>query len=228
MEQPAAPHVVDGAGGHRLLVAEHHRLEHLAYRRAQAAADVAAGREAQAVDKATQAAAAAGEAQRGERRGEHDVLAAPLEVAPVVELARLGLRQRFDLRRRQAQARAFDERPERGEGRRRRAAQVERERRPLGDRDAVDRGDLDVERDALVAGLGQRERRRLQRDRVTDEAGEMALRLRVEARGAHDEAGGHDERRQGDRGRSAQAAAPGRDLDTATTGQRPRAALGRT
>ena len=102
VEQPAAPHVVDGGGRHRLLVAEHHRLEHLAHRRAQAAADVAAGREAQAVDEARQAAAAAGEAQRGERRGEHDVLAAPLEVAPVVELARLGRRQRFDLRRRQA------------------------------------------------------------------------------------------------------------------------------
>ncbi len=133
VQQTAAAHVVDGAGRHGLLVAQNHGFEHLAHRRAQAATDVAAGGETQAVDETAQAAAPPDQAQRGQRRGEHDVLAAPLEVAPVVEGARLGHRQGFDLRRRQPQPRAFDQRPERGEGGRGRRAEIERERSALGD-----------------------------------------------------------------------------------------------
>ena len=175
VQQTAAAHVVDGAGGHGLLVAQDHRLEHLANRRAQAAADVAAGGEAQAVDQTAQTASPPGQAQRGQRRGEHDVLAAPLQVAPVVEGAGLGHRQGLDLRRRQPQARALDQRPERGEGRRGSRAEIEREGRSLGDGRTVDRGDQDVERHPVAADLGQRQRVCPQSHRVSDEARQSAV-----------------------------------------------------
>ena len=124
---------------------------------------MAARREPQPVDETAEPAAAPVEAQRGERRGEHDVLAAPLEVAPVVEGPRLGHRQRLDLGL-QRQPRAFDQRPERGEARRVGRAEVERERRPFGHRPARDRRHLDVEREAIAARLGQRQGDRPQGD----------------------------------------------------------------
>ena len=156
------------------------------------------------------AAAPPGQAQRGERRGEHDVLAAPLEVTPIVEGAGLGHRKSLDLGRRQPQTRAFDQRPERREGRRRRRAEVERERRALGDGGAVDRGDLDVEREALAADLGQRQRGRLQGHRVADEARQTAVRLRVEPGRTDHEPGDRDRRQQAEESRAAQTPAPHR------------------
>ncbi len=131
VQQPAASHVVDGAGGHALLVAQDHGLEHLAHGRTQASAYVTARRQAQPVDKAPEAATPPVEAQSGERRREHDVLAAPLEVAAVVEGARLGHRQSLDLGLK-GQPRAFGQRSERGEAGRVGRAEVERQRRPFG------------------------------------------------------------------------------------------------
>ena len=55
-------------------------------------------------------AAAPDDARRGERRGEHHVLAAPLEVARVVEGAALGLGQRLETGARDLEHRALDER----------------------------------------------------------------------------------------------------------------------
>ncbi len=154
------------AGGHGLLVAQHHGLEDLAHRRAQAAADVAAGREAQPVDETAEPAAAPVEAQRGERRGEHDVLAAPLEVAPVVEGARLGHRQRLDLGRGSASRVPSTSGPSEVKRRRGRSAEVERERGAFGHR-ARRRPTVTLtsSADPVAADLGQGQRGRPQGDR---------------------------------------------------------------
>ena len=70
------------------------------------------GREAKPVDEALDAAATADEAQVVERRGEDDVLAAALEVAPVVEAAALRRRgQVLDAHPLDAEQRALGERP---------------------------------------------------------------------------------------------------------------------
>ena len=208
VEQAAALHVGDGAGRHGLVVAEHHGLEDLAHRRTQAAADVAARRQAQPVDEAREPAAPPGEPQRGERRGEHDVLAAPLEVAPVVEGAGLGRRRRFDLDGRERQARALDERPERRERRRRRGAEVERERGTFGQRRAVHGGHRDVEADAVAVDLGQGERGRPHGHGPAGERREEAMRLGVEPRCTDTDARRDEQRRQRERGRALQPPAP--------------------
>ncbi len=133
MKQAAATEVVDGPLGHVVVVAEDHRLEDIAHGRAQASADVAAGGEAETVEETGEAASPPHDPQRGERRGEHCVLAAPREVPAVVELTRLRLRQRLDPDAGQPQAGALDQRAERCEGGRGFAApDIELQQRVVG------------------------------------------------------------------------------------------------
>ena len=109
VQQPAAPEVLDQRLVDALVVAEDHALQHLGDRRVDAGEQVGARREAEPVHEALQAAAAADDGQVGEVGLEQHVLAAPSQVAAVVERARAWLRERLDAHRRQAQQRALGE-----------------------------------------------------------------------------------------------------------------------
>ena len=171
-------------------------------------ADVAARRQAQPVDEAGEPAAAPVEAQRGERRGEHDVLAAPLEVAPVVEGARLGHRQRFDLDRGSASRVPSTSGPSEVKPAPIGGAEIERERRPLGHAPAVDGRHLDVEADAVAARLGQRQGGRPQGDGLARRSAPGGSAPAPSSRAPPTQSpADHDERRQSDEAAPASAAA---------------------
>jgi hypothetical protein len=135
----------------------------------------------------------------------------PRQVATVVELARRGRRRHVDAHGRQAQERALDQRPERRERGRGAVAEVERERGALGHAARADRRDHDLERDAVVAGLGQREGGGAHRLGVPGVGRERAARLRVEARRADAQAGDDEERRERDDAGGAQPGAGRRE-----------------
>ena len=113
VQQPAAAEVLDQRRVDALVVAEDHALQHLGDRRVHAGGEVGARRQPEPVDEPLQAAAAAADRQVGEVAVEQDVLSAAPQVAAVVEGAGLGLGQRLDARRGQAQHGALGERPDR-------------------------------------------------------------------------------------------------------------------
>ena len=176
MQQAAAAEVVDDLLGDAFVVAEHHALKHVRHRRVQPRAQVRARGQPKPVDDALHAPATTDEAQVVERRGEDDVLAAALEVAPVVEPAVVGrLRQRLDLHLVERQQRALGQRPAVVEGELVLAVETQAEMGRLVDRDAVDGGDEHREVERVVALRRQVDQRRAQGDPLADAPGELRV-----------------------------------------------------
>ena len=150
MQQPADAERVDGLLRHALVVTEDHPLEHLRHGRAHAGEQVRARGQAQPVDEPLQPAAAAGDGQVGEVRLEQHVLPAAAQVAPVVELARLGLGSPSKLTEGRLSSAPSVSGPVGTVAQRHPLLEHQAQVRRLVDGRTVDAGDADGERDLAV------------------------------------------------------------------------------
>jgi len=111
VQQAAAAEVVDDLIVHTFVVAEDHALKHFGDGFVEALVEVGPRGPPQPVDEPLDATPTADEAQVVERRGERDMLAAALEIAPIVETSvRRGLRQGLDLYALESEQRSLGER----------------------------------------------------------------------------------------------------------------------